>query len=43
MASLLLDTHIVLWLVRDSPRLPRNIRAAIANPGNTVFVSAVSI
>lgn len=43
MASLLLDTHIVLWLVRGSPRLPRNIRAAIANPGNTVFVSAVSI
>lgn len=43
MASLLLDTHIVLWLVGDSPRLRADIRAAMANPGNAVFVSAVSI
>ena len=43
MASLLLDTHIVLWVVRRSPRLRVNIRADINNPDNAVFVSAASI
>ena len=43
MASLLLDTHIVLWMVRDSPRLRADLRAAIANPYHTVLVSAASI
>ena len=43
MASLLLDTHIVLWMVRDSPRLRADTRAIIANPHHSVFVSAASM
>ena len=43
MASLLLDTHIVLWMVNDSPRLRSDIRAVIAHPHHSVVVSAASI
>jgi PIN domain nuclease of toxin-antitoxin system len=40
---LLLDTHTFLWWVEDSPRLPKRFRAAIAEPTNDVFVSAVTV
>ena len=40
---LLLDTHILLWWLADSPSLPGRARELIADPGNTVFVSAVSL
>jgi PIN domain nuclease of toxin-antitoxin system len=40
---LLLDTHTFLWWVEDSPRLPRRFHAAIAEPANDVFVSAVTV
>jgi PIN domain nuclease of toxin-antitoxin system len=40
---LLLDTHAFLWWVEDSPRLPKRFRAAIAEPTNDVFVSAVTV
>ena len=43
MASLLLDTHILLWMVNDSPRLRADIRTAITNPHHQVFVGAVSV
>ena len=43
MASLLLDTHILLWLVNGSSRLHADIRAAVSNPANAVFVSAASV
>jgi PIN domain nuclease of toxin-antitoxin system len=40
---LLLDTHALLWSVLDAPELSRRAREALANPGNDVLVSAVSI
>jgi PIN domain nuclease of toxin-antitoxin system len=40
--TLLLDTHAFLWWLNASPRLGRNARAAIAEPGAFVFVSAAS-
>lgn len=39
---LLLDTHTFLWWVSDWEQLSESARAAIADPGNEVFVSAVS-
>jgi PIN domain nuclease of toxin-antitoxin system len=39
----LLDTHIALWAVTDAPQLPMVARGIITDPGNEVWVSAVSI
>jgi len=39
---LLLDTHALLWWFSDDPALPASCRRLIAQPGNSVFVSAVS-
>lgn len=39
---LLLDTHALIWWWTDDARLPPAARAAIADPENTVIVSAVS-
>ena len=39
--NLLLDTHTVLWWLSDDPALSETARAAIADPENTVFLSAV--
>jgi PIN domain nuclease of toxin-antitoxin system len=38
---LLLDTHTVLWWFSDDPRLSATARTAIADPGNTLLVSAI--
>jgi len=40
---ILLDTHILLWWMEDSPRLSGSLKAAIAEPQNTVYLSAASI
>ena len=40
---LLLDTHILLWWLADSPSLSDRARELIADPDNAVFVSAVSL
>jgi PIN domain nuclease of toxin-antitoxin system len=40
---LILDTHILLWWLADSPSLPERARELIADPGHAVFVSAVSL
>jgi PIN domain nuclease of toxin-antitoxin system len=40
---LLLGTHSFLYWVEDSPRLPKRFRAAIAEPTNDVFVTAVTV
>jgi PIN domain nuclease of toxin-antitoxin system len=40
---LLLDTHLLLWWLADSPSLPDEARELIADPANVVFVSAVSL
>lgn len=39
---LLLDTHVLIWAVSRPERLEARIRAALAAPGTTAFVSAVS-
>lgn len=41
--NLLLDTHVALWAIADSPRLPARARELILAPGNTVWVSAASV
>lgn len=41
--NLLLDTHIALWAITDSPQLPELAREHIADPANTIWVSAASI
>jgi PIN domain nuclease of toxin-antitoxin system len=39
----LLDTHAFIWWDSLDPRLGFSARAAIADPANVVFVSAVSV
>ena len=41
--ELLLDTHILLWLVTDSPRLSPKAKAMIEDVDNTCLFSPVSI
>lgn len=41
--NLLLDTHVALWAITDSPRLVPKARDLIANPANTVWVSVASL
>ena len=38
----LLDTHAFLWWLFDDRRLSRRARAVMADPGNTLLVSAAS-
>lgn len=40
---ILIDTHLLLWWLANSPSLPAQARALISDPGNTIFVSAVSL
>ena len=40
---ILLDTHLILWWLANSPSLPEQARTLIGDPENTVFVSAVSL
>ncbi len=40
--TLLLDTHAFLWWLDDNSRLGPTARAVIADPDNTVWVSAAS-
>jgi len=39
----LLDTHILLWWLCDSPRLRSNARKLIASPDNQIYISSASI
>ncbi len=41
--NLLLDTHVALWAITDSPRLNDTARALIQAPKNTIWVSAASL
>jgi len=38
----LLDTHTYLWLNMGSAELSETVKQLIANPGNNIFVSAVT-
>jgi PIN domain nuclease of toxin-antitoxin system len=40
--KLLLDTHVVLWALADPGQLSAEARSRIADPANTVAVSAAS-
>jgi len=39
----LLDTHVAVWSVSSSHRIPKRIIDLVANPGNDVFISVVSL
>ncbi|HSG49073.1 MAG TPA: type II toxin-antitoxin system VapC family toxin [Longimicrobiales bacterium] len=41
--KLLLDSHAYLWWLADHPSLSDAARAAVADPGNVVYVSAATI
>lgn len=41
--KLLLDTHLLLWWLADSPSLCAEARESIRAPENPVFVSAASL
>ena len=38
----LLDTHVLLWLLAGSARIGEELAHTLADPGNTVYVSAVT-
>jgi PIN domain nuclease of toxin-antitoxin system len=39
----LVDTHLLLWAVASSRRLPKEARSLILDPANDVFYSAASV
>ncbi len=39
----LLDTHVFLWKIANSERIPAKVFAETENPDNEVFVSAVTL
>jgi PIN domain nuclease of toxin-antitoxin system len=41
--NLLLDTHVALWAITDSPRLSDKARDLISSPRTTVWVSAANV
>ena len=41
--KILLDTHVILWALEDSSRLPVHIRDLILEEGNEIYVSCVSL
>lgn len=41
--NLLLDTHVALWAITDSPRLSQKARDLIDSPKTNVWVSAATI
>ena len=38
-----MDTHVLVWMAAEPERLPPAVAAAVIDPGNEVFVSAVSV
>ena len=40
---ILLDTHLLLWTVASSRRLPKEARALVLDSANEVFYSAASV
>lgn len=41
--NLLLDTHVALWAITDSPRLSKKARELIESPRSTAWISAASV
>lgn len=40
---ILLDTHLLLWAMAASRKLPRAVRTQLLDPGNEVYYSAASL
>jgi PIN domain nuclease of toxin-antitoxin system len=41
--KILLDTHIFLWFISGDTRLPTDVRDAIRESDNAIYLSAVSV
>lgn len=41
--NLLLDTHVVLWAITDSPKLPQKARELIQSPKTAIWISAATV
>lgn len=41
--NLLLDTHVALWAIADSPKLPKKAREMIESPRTSIWISAATI
>jgi PIN domain nuclease of toxin-antitoxin system len=41
--NLLLDTHVALWAITDSPRLSPKARELIESPKSIIWISAASV
>jgi PIN domain nuclease of toxin-antitoxin system len=41
--KLLLDTHVILWWLADDSALKPDVRTAISDTSNLVYISAVSL
>ena len=41
--NLLLDTHVALWAITDSEKLPSDARRVIESPRTSVWISAASV
>lgn len=41
--NVLLDTHVLLWALADSPLLSAKARKLVSDPGNECFFSSVTI
>jgi len=39
----LLDTHVIIWLAKDSYELPKAIKELIENPENDIYISSISL
>ena len=41
--KILLDTHIWIWYLFDDPLLSQNLKTAIADPANEIWLSPITI
>lgn len=41
--NVLLDTHVALWAITDSPRLTKKARELIESPKSSVWISAATV
>lgn len=41
--NLLLDTHVALWAITDSPRLSKTARELLQSPKTTIWISSASL
>ncbi len=39
----LLDSHVLLWWLEDSPRIPSSVREKISDPQVQILISAASV